>query len=437
MNIIIAGAGKVGFNLAKTLSIGHNVVIIDKNEAALQRIQESLDIMPHKGDVEDPSTYKKLFQKEIDLFIAVTNIDNVNIVSTLIAQESLNIKRVVVRFQNAFFQQSHIAKRLNIDHSIFPINLTSKSIISLLNYPKANNVKSFLYSDFKLISVRASSRLVPKKISLTNLKIVGIERKKEFFIPHHDSVEILPNDLLYFFGDELHIRNICETINFEASKTMKRSIVYGAGELGIAIAKELLAHNQEVKVVDEDITLCHKADELLGGKATVINAKYHSHDIFEEEYLYEANIFIAATEDDEFNIIKSLEAKESGITKVVAINNELEYYNLMHALGIVVVRGPKINAYNTILEAIDSSSVVIQKSYCGAKATLFMRKVFYTSGLVGKKIKPINADATFLLIRNSQIIELTTKVVLEVDDTIVAFATSQASPKVKQWMYEL
>lgn len=59
MNIIIAGAGKVGFNLARTLSIGHNVTIIDKNKEALHRIQESLDIMPMNGDVEDSKTYEK------------------------------------------------------------------------------------------------------------------------------------------------------------------------------------------------------------------------------------------------------------------------------------------------------------------------------------------------------------------------------------------
>jgi len=83
LNIIIAGAGKVGFNLAKKLLIGHDVTIVDRNDEALNRIQESLDILALKGNVEDYSTYTKIIDKKIDLFIAVTNLDNVNLVSTL------------------------------------------------------------------------------------------------------------------------------------------------------------------------------------------------------------------------------------------------------------------------------------------------------------------------------------------------------------------
>jgi len=119
----------------------------------------------------------------------------------------------------------------------------------------------------------------------------------------------------------------------------------------------------------------------VGGKATVINAKYNSHDIFEEE--------------------------------IVAINNDMEYYNLMHSLGIVVVRGPKISAYNRIMEEISSTGVVIQKWFCGSKATVFMRKIFEVLYLFNEKT------------------------VLFENDVIVAFAAATKSAKIKQWIYGL
>jgi len=100
MDIIIAGAGRVGFNLSRTLSIGHNVTVIDQNSEALRRLQESLDILPINGDIEDPLTYKKLIDKRADLFIAVTDVDEANLISTLIVDDTIDVKRKLIRLKN-------------------------------------------------------------------------------------------------------------------------------------------------------------------------------------------------------------------------------------------------------------------------------------------------------------------------------------------------
>jgi len=279
---------------------------------------------------------------------------------------------------------------------------------------------------------------VPRSFAMKHAKIVGIERKKEFFIPKDADVEILPNDLVYFFGAVDEIVPLCRELELDSSDAIRRCVVFGGDDLGVRIAKELLSHNREVKLVEKDLDLCHKADELLEGKAAIINSKYSSHELFEEEYLSSADMFVAATNNDEYNIIKSLEAKEQGIKKVVAINNEMEYYNLMHSLGIIAVRGPKMSAYNSIMEEISSNGVVIQKSYCGAKATLFMRRVFADSKVLRKKIKPLKAaNILCLIVRKEEIFVLEEKMLLEENDLIVLFATSKESTKAKQWIYGL
>ena len=437
MNIIIAGAGKVGFNLAKTLSIGHNVTIIDINSQALDRIQEKLDILPLKGNVEDINTYRNFEGQEIDLFIAVTNIDNVNLVSTLVAGSVLQIKKKFVRLQNHFYDEKILKEKFAVDRTIFPLRITSHSISSLLKYPKANNVKFFKYTDLKLISVRVSKGVQPQVINGENFKIVGIERNKDFFIPITET-EILPNDLVYFFGDENNIKEICQQLELENGNEIKRGVVFGGGKLGVAIAKSLLENEVSVKLIEEDSKQCEIADEELGGRASIINYKYNSHEIFDDESIKSADMFISATDNDEYNIIKCLEAKEVGIHKVLAIHNEMEYYNLMHALGIVVVRGPKMSAYNTIVEEISSTRVILQKSYCGAKAMIFMRKIFSFSKLIGKSINKIQIEnSIFLLVRNNEILILNEDINLQEDDVIVVFASAKQANKVKTWIYEL
>ena len=433
MNIIIAGAGQVGFNLARTLSVGHNVTIIDKNEQALHRIQESLDIMPFQGDVENSQTYESFKHLKIDLFIAVTDIDNVNLIATMIADSVLDIDKTFVRLQKYFKDVFLIKEKLGVDEIIFPTRIASKSVASLLAYPRANNIKLFKYTKNKLISIRVSKDFQSRAIISNNFIKVGIERDKDFFIPKEDEV-IMPNDLIYFFGLEENIKEVCMEIDDTAASSTQNCVIYGGGELGISIAKLLLETGRNVKVIEKSLEICETVEKELEGEATVINAKYSAHDVFEEENLNNADIFIATTSNDEFNIIKCLEAKEKGIKKIVAVNNDMEYYNLMHSLGIVVTRGPKISAYNKIMEEISSGGVVIQKNFCGSKAIVLMRKIFKTS----KKIKPIKVtNIKIYYIREEALYPLDEKMLLQENDIVVAFATTKLMPKMKQWIYEL
>ena len=342
MDILIAGAGTVGFNLARTLSVGHNVIVIDRNVEALERLQESLDILTIRGDIEDPSTYKKIIDKNIDLFIAVTDTDEANIISIIIANDTIKIKRKFIRLKNKFFAKTSIKEKIGIDKTIFPLRITSQTIGTLIQYPKSNNVKSFKYTDFKLISVRVSNNVKPFTPNYENVAIVGVERGKFFYIPKKNET-IYPNDLVYLFGTDEDVRKILSILDTDTPTKIQRCVVYGASALGIAIATILIENDIEVKIIEKDIKLCELAEEKLGGVATVINSIYSSKTLYEEEGLSHADMIIVATANDEYNIVKSMELKEHGANKVVAINNEIEYYNLMHSLGVTIQHNKNCN----------------------------------------------------------------------------------------------
>jgi len=437
MKIIIAGAGSVGFNLAKTLCIGHDVTVIDQNEEALHRIQESLDILPVHGNVEDSQTYEPFKHLEIDLFIAVTNIDNVNLIATMIAESSLSISKTIVRLQKYFKDVFVIKEKMGVDDVIFPVRSATKGITSLLNYPKVNNIKLFRYTKNKLISILALHSANVKDFLSDESVVIGIERDKEFFIPDEDET-ILMNDLVYFFGSHKEIEKICDILEGTQTQSIEKCVVYGGDALGVSIAKALLETGRDVKLIEKDLQRCVSVDQELEGKASVINAKYGSHELFEEENLDQADMFIATSKNDEFNIIKCLEAKEKGIQKIIAINNDMEYYNLMHSLGIVATRGPKISAYHQIMEKIDSRGVIIQKWFCGSKAVVLLRKITSVSNFVNKKIKPITqkGSSTFY-IREEIIYPFNEKIVLLEEDIIIIFTKVKEMPRVKQWIYGL
>jgi trk system potassium uptake protein TrkA len=149
-------------------------------------------------------------------------------------------------------------------------------------------------------------------------------------------------------------------------------------------------------------------------------------------------MFIATSKNDEFNIIKCLEAKEKGIQKIIAINNDMEYYNLMHSLGIIATRGPKISAHHQIMEKIDSRGVIIQKWFCGSKAVVLLRKITSASKFVNKKIKPIKQKgSSTYYIREESIYAFNEQIVLLEEDIIIIFTKEKEMPKVKQWIYGL
>ncbi len=439
MDIIIAGAGRVGFRLAKTLSIKHNITIIDQNKDALERLGESIDVMGIYGNIEDPDTFKNLKDKKYDIFIAVTDNDEANILSTLIADDIIEVDKKIIRLRNPYFAKSSISKKLNINEAVFPFVSAAASIKSLLDFPKANNVKDFIFTPFKLISVQAKKSAISKADEIANKEVVvvGIERDKKFFIPKKDE-KIEENDLIYIFGNQYKIKEVCNQLNKEAPKEIKKVAIFGAKLLGIEIAKAFLEKNVEIKIIEKDPTLCEKASEILQNKVMIINSKYIEHTIYEEENIKNAHMIIATSNEDEDNIIRCLEAKEYNVKKTVAVNNNIEFYNLMHKLRIIAVRGPKTSAYYSILEKIASSNLITEKHFCGGRGTVLMRKIFPNSLLIGKTLKPFKLeDMISFYIRDGKIKIFNEKIVLKEKDIILLFLKSYLEEKAKKWIFNL
>ena len=441
MDIIVAGAGRVGHLLAQTLSAKHNVTVIDKDADVLQVLQESVDLLTIAGDIENPDIYRSLTNKHFDIFIAVTDSDEANLLSTLIANDVIDAKKKIIRLKNAYFAKSTIAEKLGIDDAVFPFADTASSIRALLDYPKANNVKTFNYTNFKLISVfvqnssRAGMRI--GDLIAQNCVIVGLEREKTFFIPDHDTV-LQEHDLLYFFGDGELIKKECDQIDTKMPQKIKNIAIFGAGLLGLEIAKALVDKNIQLKVIEKDSVRCMHAAEILQEGASVIQSRYIEHTLFEEEQIARSDMVIVTDTKDEENIIRCLEAKEWGVEKTVAINNNTEYYELMHKLGIVASRGPKINAYYAILEKIGSSSVIFEKHYCGGHGTIFSRRIFPGSALIGKSIKPLcEPDIVTFLLRDEVLIPFILKEELAEGDQLFVFMESSEEERVREWIYAL
>lgn len=435
MDIIIAGAGRVGFRLAKSLSEKNNVIIMDKNVNALEKLQESIDVLTIPGDVQDPQSYKSLENKTIDIFIAVTDNDEINLVSSIIASEKMNVKRKIIRLKKKFFARSSIAKMIGITDAVFPYNLTAESLVSLIDYPRANNVKSFAHTPNKLISINIHNDindLSVFKINSEKVKVAGIDRAKKLYVPNGDE-KLKKGDLIYLFGEPQEIEKISRELEKSMPEKIKNVAIFGADTLGIEIAKALIENKMTVKIVEKDIQKCQRASQILQNGATVINSKYGDFRLYDDERLKNADMIIASAANDEENIIKCIEAKEQGVKKVVAINNDIEHYNLMHSLGITVIRGPKINAFYSIIETIGSTSAISEKLFCGGAGILFAKDV---QGPIN--VSPLNTNgAISFIVYDSKLLEFHKKQHIDAAATVIAFCLAHKREEIRRWISAL
>lgn len=440
MNIVIAGAGKVGYFLAKELMVDNEVTLIDSNENTIQNIDETLDVLSIHGDVENPYTYRNI-QKDIDLFIAVTDSDEVNLLSSLIIDNIVNVQEKIVRLKNDFFMSDKIKDRLNITDIITPAIDVAKTFNYLVDFPHANNIKTFDYTKALLLSLRIHEDFEPVLISSfkkelnDKILVAGIEKEDKFFIPVQTDM-LMPNDLIYFFALPSQMDDIRVQISKKSDKQdIRNCIIYGANQLGIEIAKVLAKKNLNIKLIDKTLKGCKYANTVLKNSVEVIKSNYNL-DFLLETHAQNANVFIAATTNDEFNITKCMEAKQRGIEKVIGIHNNRQYASLMRKLGIEVIRGEKVNAYYNIIEKISSSSIFLQRAFCGDEARIYLRKIFPDSKLIGTKLdidNKIYEKGSFSIQRGKKFFSYKDIEAFEEGDIIICFSLSISAKSIVNW----
>ena len=399
MEILIAGAGRVGYNIAKILSKKHNITIIDKNEENLNYISESLDILTVQGDLKDTLTYQNL-DKKYDYYIAVTNSDETNILSALIIDDFSKIENKIIRINNTSYSLTSLPEKLNINHMIYSNTITVLNIEKLIHLPQANNIKDLSFTNMVLVSVNSEIEINSDEINTDKTSVIATVKEDKISFCNN-SCTIEPNDLVYILGDKEKLKKSLKILAPSQPESIKNVLIFGATSLGIEIARVLVGLDLNIKLIEQDINLAHRAAHILQEDVMVINASYDDDNLFKSENLNASDLSIASTKNDEINIIKSLIAKKYGIKKPICINNNPYYHSIMNSLHLPVIRGPKMNTVYKILEEIDSKNIIFERFFMGFEGKIFIKKIF-----INKKINKPKENSKVIIIRDNNIINL-------------------------------
>jgi trk system potassium uptake protein TrkA len=213
MNFIIIGAGEVGYHLASRLSQEKmDVVIIEKDEEKVKRVIDTLDVQTIHGSGSSIETLKQAGIEDADMIIAVTNSDEVNMISCLVASAQSKVPIKIARIRNPeYSQNSGILgeKHLNIDLTINPEMEMVKTISRLVEIPDATDIVEFAEGRVRItgIKVDPQSYVIGKKLkdlSKENLQhdiiVAAIFRNDKVIVPRGDDI-IQENDLVYAVTD--------------------------------------------------------------------------------------------------------------------------------------------------------------------------------------------------------------------------------------------
>ena len=447
MKIIIAGAGEVGSHLAKMLSNEyHDLTIIDSDEARLNRVAESADVLTIFGSPTSISTLSKAGAASADLFIAVSPAQeqDVNIISSLLAKK-MGSTRVTARINNDEYLENDnkiLFTEMGIDLLFYPEKIASHEIIDLLKQTGTSEFMDFSGGKLQLIAFRLDdgAPLIDKTIgelSSSNeeplYRAVAVAREGQTIIPRRDT-KFKEHDLVFVISKRTGVHEVM-AYSGKNNINVRRLMIVGGGRIGEMVAKKLENSVDYIKLIELRKERCELLNEKLS-KTLVINGDARNTDLLIEEDVNEFDAFVAVTSSSETNILSCVMAKKMGVAKTIAEVENIEYIKLAENMGVDAVINKKLITASRIFRFTLSNKVQSIKCLNGSDAEILEFIVNPNSLITKDKIRNLGFPKDAIIggiIRGNHSYIALGDTEIKAYDRVVVFALPSALKKVNKF----
>ncbi|MFY0651295.1 MAG: Trk system potassium transporter TrkA [Cyclobacteriaceae bacterium] len=433
MRIIIAGAGDVGFHLAKLLAIEeHDINIIDIDTEKLQYISNHLDVNTIRGNSTSFKILEEAKISKVDLLITVTESESTNI-STAIIGKNLGAKKTIARISNTeFLHKKDVLnlKDIGIDEIISPESLAAKEIKRLLKDTALTDAFEFEKGILSLVGVTIDedSELLNQSLADTaylnperNFNTVAILRDNETIIPHGENIFKL-NDHAYFITQPDGMERV-RSLSGKTRTDVKNMMILGGSKIGIQTAMQL-SNKYKIKLIEQDKEKCFElADKL--ENTLIINGDGRDLDLLQEEGIQNMDAFIAVTGNSETNIISSLVAKDNNVKKTIALVENIDYIHLSQNIGVDTMINKKLIAASFIFRHIRKGEVLNLTNVHGVDGEILEFEVKPKSKILDVAIKDLQFPRAAIIggvIRNNKGITVRGNFVFQEKDRVVVLS---------------
>lgn len=442
MRIIIAGAGEVGFHLAKMLSHeSQDIVLIDNNQEKLEYASNHLDVLALWGNATSVATLEEAQVNTAALLIAVTSSESTNITTALIGKR-LGARRTIARISNSEYLDPNSKldfQSMGIDSMISPEDLAAKEISRLLEQTAFTDSFEFAEGKLKLIGVHLDTEapILNKTISETatfnpdlSFMPVALQRNNKTLIPRGDTM-FKSDDYAYFVTDE----EGAERVRLASGKEevpIKNVMILGGSLIGYNTARTLCGH-YNVKMLEQDRKRCFELADTLP-KAMIINGDGRNVDLLEEEEIGGQDAFIAVTSSSETNIMSCLVAKAKGVRKTIALVENMDYIHISQTIGIDCMINKKLIAASNIFRFIREGKVLSLANLHGVDAEILEFEVGVRAKVTQKPIKKLNFPRSAIIggvMRNGSSHIVLGDFQIQAGDRVVVFCMPESIHKVE------
>ncbi len=429
MRYVIIGAGKVGVQVAQSLSEkGHMVTLLDKDRKKILKIQNRLDCKTLIDDGQKQQVLKDAKVEEADYFIAATDSDEVNLVCCSVIREMAPEVKCVARIRSDQYLEHlpSFQSSFNVHQVVQPEREIATSIVRSIEYGGGIS-DVFLFVDFNHILIRSykvqsdfsligiTLKDLSKKIGLSDeiskkMRVVMVMRDEEFFIPSGEYT-FTEKDELYFIGSLQILDMLSEKLGIHSkeARSIRKIIIIGGG----VITKQILdiyfskTHSfarligksrvptRDIVVVESNETICEELSESFPG-TTIINADVTEDQMLEDVEISSADLVIATTESQELNIVVAAHSHNLGVSQTIAVVNSKAYSEIAQELGIGIsfsLREAVANSMMQYLQGTDS-----EMSMRDGKLRTFVHKVHPKSYAYEKMIKDLKLPKNSLIV---------------------------------------
>lgn len=435
MRIIISGAGEVGTHLAKLLSRENmDISLMDEKQERLGLLDANYDLLTKQGSPTSLTDLKDIGVKDVDLYIAVTPSESVNMTSCLIAN-SLGAKRTLARIDNYEYllpENKAFFEHLGLNHLIYPEVLAANEILDSLhtNWMRYNLRLSGGGLELCVVKVREGATILNKRFSSgyfnhNRYRIVAIKRQNETIIPRgNDQVEV--GDLVFFVCKHSERGFVREQAG-KNKREIKNVVIYGGSRIAQKTIQQM-DPDMHVKLIESDRELCYQLSEKLQN-AMIICGNGSDMEFLREEGIEDADAFVALTGNSEANIFACLAAKRFGVHKTIAEVENLDYIPMAEGLDIGTVLNKKtISAAYIYQLLLDQASVLNVRNLTSADAQIVEFVAAEGSKITKCKIKDLDfpEDANIgALVRDGVGILVTGETQILPGDQVVTFCRSR------------
>ncbi len=445
MKILVLGAGEVGFNLTKLLSLEHDITLVENDPGKVKRASEQLDAFIVEGSGASYHTLKQADIGKMDVLAAMTNNDEVNLMACQIARH-VGVPTKIARVRNPEYTEPNFIiprEELGADLIIHPELETADAIVRLIRRSIATDVIEFGEGKIQLLGIRLESNAPILRIPLKELgkefiqlpmRIVAINRKEKTIVPRGDDV-LIPGDQIFVLSDPDYITDVIR-LTGKTDTHIGDIMILGGGLIAQFVAKEL-AEETRIKIIESKLERSEYIADILP-KCLIIHGDGLDIDLLAVEGLMDMDAFIAVTGSDETNIIATLMARHLKVPRTIALVNNVDYMPITPTIGMDAVVSKQLITVNAVQRFIHHQQVASVASLPGVEAQIIEYVTTPNSKITRKPLKEIHFPRNAIagaVIHNDHVVIPMGDTHISPGDKVVVFTLPQALHEVDKLFY--